>query len=178
MNEISIVDASKTLATYMGWKYFGFNSPESMANPKLKLGWYAIQQQMILHSPKAGFTRLGEDIWGKWKCRNHSELRFFNSWDLLYDVISRIENEDLSEYGYKWTDSDGETHYNNESVNVSIDSDLAYVEINLQLDPPHEIASAGRYDPKDKKEKVFWMLYEAVLKINEIKNYDESKNPA
>lgn len=175
MKEISIAEASKVMAQYLGWEYIGFNSHPEM-DSKLKLGWYAIQQQklhpIILHTPKAGFTQIRENVWGKWKCRNHNELRFYNDWNWIYDLIYKIENEDLSEYNYKWTDDRGE-HNNFSCIEVSVDSRYADVYMTYQLDPPECLSKTGYFDGKEKREKVFWMLYESIVKINEIK----SKNP-
>ena len=176
--ENEITEASKILATYMGYKYYGFNCPESLANPKMKLGWYKIRDKKLLHpallhSSKLSHVFIDENTVGSYVCRLHGELRYWNSYDWLFEVIDKLEKEDLSRYMYSWTDDEDETklQYNFNGVDVWVDSERVCVRINQQLDPGIKIS--GEEDKElPKKQRLFWALVESVKYINELKNRD------
>jgi len=92
-----IKEISKSLAEYLGWKYIGFNSGEK----DLKLGWYKTQKKTgipniieasLLRTHK--FVVLDDDTLGKYVCRSHNELRFYNSYDWLFEVVENLMGDD------------------------------------------------------------------------------------
>jgi len=95
MYNIEITADSKLLALYLGWEYIGF----STSLPKnTKGGWYKnvfspSEGQWHLVHPKSKYTPITDGRYGEWVCRTNSELRFYNSYDWLFEVVSKVEKE-------------------------------------------------------------------------------------
>lgn len=84
----------------------------------------------------------------KYVCRNHKDLRFYNSFDELIPVLNKLTEEDLSEEMYSWErcvegDEEGcetEVCYNFMNIDYNISVEFGtIIEINLELDPAMEI---------------------------------------
>ena len=84
MTQEEIIKGSKLIAEYLGWQYIPFS-----ADLKHKAGWWS-------KVPKTEEDRFFSKINGNdgFICRNHKELRFWNSLDALIPVIQKIEKED------------------------------------------------------------------------------------
>lgn len=91
---MNIAEQSKILAEYLGWKYI----PKAMIYKVSKAGWYVL---LTYHSSPKGATKIGDSYY-KYVCRNHHELRFYNSMDWLIKILDKLTKEDLSEHMYSW----------------------------------------------------------------------------
>jgi len=160
MYNIEITADSKLLALYLGWEYIGF----STSLPKnTKGGWYKnvfspSEGQWHLVHPKSRYSPITDGRYGEWVCRTNSELRFYNSYDWLFEVVNKVEKEDLSEYF-----DDG----NFEAVLVDRMSSGWDVNISLRYDPPIFLYESD-YKFTD-KENLFYSCLAAVKYINERK---------
>jgi hypothetical protein len=97
------------------------------------------------------------------------ELEYHKSWDWLMPVVEKIEDLDLSEYGYQWEGIDGEIEYNNGSICVEIEQDRCWIYMNLQLDPFHtfnEKTSGIRFPTK--LEATYVAVVEFIEYYNEL----------
>ena len=171
---MNIAEQSRLLAEYLGWKYIPSNDLQGFP----KAGWY-----MPLSShreQKVNMKGLGSFIVGKipykYVCRNHHELRFYNSMDWLIKVLEMLTKEDLSEYMYSFErckdrDEEGcetEVCYNFMNIDYYISKEFGtIIEINLELDPSMEI---GRGQGEDIVKNTFNACVEAVECINKIKH--------
>ena len=162
---MNIAEQSRLLAEYLGWKYIPSNDLQGFP----KAGWY-----MPLSShreQKVNMKGLGSFIVGKipykYVCRNHHELRFYNSMDWLIKVLEMLTKEDLSEYVYSFErckDRDEEGCYNFMNIDYYISKEFGtIIEINLELDPSMEI---GRGQGEDIVKNTFNACVEAVEYIN------------
>jgi hypothetical protein len=93
MSSDKIIEGNKLLATFLGWKYFEWNNEDlktfgdGFEKNKQKAGW---------RRPIAPFSTSSEIIARAFKessfvCRKHTELRFYNNWNSLMEVVERIE---------------------------------------------------------------------------------------
>ena len=90
MTQEEIINGSKLIAEYLNWVYIPFEP--NLGN---KLGWFApAPKGLTIISPKQGYPYYIDGVHYKWVCRNHGELRFWNSLDALVPVIQKIEKED------------------------------------------------------------------------------------
>ena len=181
MGESAIVKWSKILAAYLGWKYYGFNCPESIANPKMRLGWYKIRDRklnpLLYNNPKSGYTIIDENTLGAYVTRNHAGLRFFNSFDSLFEVVEKLEKEDLKNYMYTWPSpqDNGQLEYNFQGVRVDRFNGVWDVSVELQLDPAIDISNHEKYKDLPEKEQLFFNLVEAVKWVNNLKSAKNGK---
>lgn len=157
-----IVEGSKLLATYLGWIYVPHNDLQGYS----KSGWWkpftgkfrhdglqsVVDKKSKDHKDKFGSTY--------YVCRSHHELRFFNSYDFLFDVIYKLEKEDLKDYF-------DEGNF----MQVSVDRFDGKWDacVNLNLDPPYWLSSDEHKNLPDRGQ-LFEVLVAAVRKVNEIKN--------
>jgi len=147
---MTIIEGSKILAEYLGWKYYGFN-PES----KIKGGWYKISNNSgLLDLPKSTFIHLEDNIWGKYVCRTHSDLRFYNSYDSLFEVIDKLEKESFPS---TWENN------KHQELKILITEKAVYINLGLRL--LHTDRSG-----LPKKEQLFYALVDAVNFVNKLKN--------
>ncbi len=138
MKENKITEGSKLIAEYLGWKYVPSNDLGNFPKP----GWWEFFEGKLYYH-KSSMTRVGMNGGtGNFICRNHHELRFYNSMDALLPAIKKLEKEDLSEYIYKWTDYEGETRYNFQAITFTLYANGGYSEVELDLDPPYEIVQS------------------------------------
>ena len=165
---MNIAEQSKILAEYLGWKYVPSNDLQVFP----KAGWWS---PLTYHSSPKGATKIGDSYY-KHICRNHHELRFYNSMDWLIKVLEMLTKEDLSEYMYSWErckdrDEDGcetEVCYNFMNIDYYISKEFGtIIEINLELDPVMEI---GRGKGEDIVKNTFNACVEAVEYINKRKH--------
>jgi len=141
MKENKIIEGSKLIAEYLGWKYVPSNDLGNFPKP----GWWEYFENKLYYH-KSGMTRVGMNGGtANFICRNHHELRFYNSMDALLPAIEKLEKEDLKEYVYSW-ESQGETRYNFMNISFTLYSKGGYSEIELELDPPYEISSSFEKD--------------------------------
>ena len=154
----SINEGSKIIAEYLGWKYFPFNDLQGLP----KAGWYKVLERtpdimkfklpsekeveldmnFIKFNAKNGWITVNGNYY-KYICRHHADLRFYNSMDALLEVIEKLEKEDLSENHYKWECIEGEMRNNFQRLSFVLYDKRCYSEIELDLDPPMEIASGN-----------------------------------
>ena len=95
MTQKEIVDGSKLIANYIGWQYIPFDNLQGYSKP----GWWAVKKvngegdlfEYISMENKNHKSKIG---CRNYICRNHGELRFWNSLDALIPVIQKIEKED------------------------------------------------------------------------------------
>lgn len=92
MTQEEIINGSKLIAEYLGWKYIPFNDLQDFP----KAGWYKqAPNNLIIVSPKQGFPIKVKDRFYKYICRKHSELRFYNSMDALLPVIEKLNKDKI-----------------------------------------------------------------------------------
>ena len=165
---MNIAEQSKILAEYLGWKYIPSNDLQGFP----KAGWYVL---LTYHSSPKGATKIGDSYY-KCICRNHHELRFYNSMDWLIKVLEMLTKEDLSEYMYSFErckdrDEEGcetEVCYNFMNIDYYISKEFGtIIEINLELDPAMEI---GRGQGEGIIKNTFNACVQAVEYINKRKN--------
>jgi hypothetical protein len=119
MSKEEIISGSKLIAKYLGFVYIPFSA--DLKN--LKPGWYkvvdatpkmeevtqtsftsgkeeeteikriTIDVNKLRYNTKSGY-KLVEGNYYKFICRNHGDLRFWNSLDALIPIIQKIEKED------------------------------------------------------------------------------------
>ena len=164
---MNIAEQSKILAEYLGWKYIPSNDLQGFP----KAGWWV---PLTYHNSPKDATKIGDEYY-KYICRNHHELRFYNSMDWLIKVLEMLTKEDLSEYMYSFErckdrdeeDCETEVCYNFMNVDYYISKEFGtIIEINLELDPSMEI---GRGQGEDIIKNTFNACVEAVEYINKRK---------
>lgn len=179
MNEI--IEKSKVIAEYLGWMYIPFNDLQGFP----KAGWWQVKERektsvtldsgKIINTTAVGDVMNRKQGWQiidgnyvKFVCRNHSQLRFYNSFDALIPAIEKLESEDLSDYSYKWKDDRG---LNNNFMGIEFmrwhdNSDFV---IEWELDP---ILSIGEGKGEGITKDTFYAVYQAIEYINDLKqNY-------
>lgn len=150
--ESQIVEGSKLLAEYLGYFYAPFNNLQGYH----KAGWYKPATRFSKSNTK------GEKGWATYLVRGNKDLRFFNSYDWLFEVIEKLEKEDLKEYF-------DEGNFMQLSVD-RFDGKWSAC-INLNYDPPRFFLQDEEYLNKlPDREQLFWVLCEAVSRVKEIKN--------
>ena len=118
MESKEIIDGSKLIAEYLGWKYVPSNDLQGhskagyyesiSAKPNLKevtqttykhgeedkavVKTITMDVNRFKYNQKSGWTLVGDKYY-KYVCRKHSDLRFWNSLDSLIPVIQKIEEE-------------------------------------------------------------------------------------
>lgn len=121
MTKEDIINGSKLIAEFLGWKYI----PSNNLQVHSRAGWYetidakpnlkevtqtsykhgeedkAIVKTITMdvnrfkYNQKSGWSLVGGRYY-KYVCRKHSELRFWNSLDALVPVIQKIEKEKVN----------------------------------------------------------------------------------
>ena len=167
LNKQDIVNGSKVLAEYLGWKYIPFSS--NMISYKSG-GWYKYKTPSNLEASglkKSRWIKVEEGLIAKFICRTHSELRFFNDWNDLALVIEKLEKEDLSFAFYEW-ESKNVTRSNFEGIEIDITTKDITVWFNLTTNPPLKISEERKELPK--KQQLFFALVDSVKYINSLRN--------
>ena len=164
---MNIAEQSKILAEYLGWKYVPSNDLQGFP----KAGWY-----MPLSShreQKINMKGLGSFIVDKmpykYVCRNHNQLRFYNSFDELIPVLNKLTEEDLSEYMYSWeqcVEGDEEDCETEVFMNVDYYISVEFGTI-VEINPAMEI---GRGQGEGIIKNTFNACVEAVEYINKRKH--------
>ena len=158
-----IAEQSKVLAEYLGWKYIPSNDLQGFP----KAGWWI---PLTYHSSPKGATKIGDNYY-TYICRNHHELRFYNSMDWLIKVLEMLTKEDLSEYMYSFErckdrDEEGcetEVCYNFMNIDYYISKEFGTI---IEINPAMEI---GRGQGEDIVKNTFNACVEAVEYINKRK---------
>jgi hypothetical protein len=118
MTKEEIINGSKLIAEYLGWQYIPFNDLQGYS----KAGWWRtpiIKQEenplnkIIQEKSKNHKDKLGSRYY---VCRNHSELRFYNSFDAIIPVIQKIEKENKNT----------KIHLNNGGCEISVNKIWEY----------------------------------------------------
>ena len=173
---MNITEQSRLLAEYLGWKYVPSNDLQGFP----KAGWWKFvykknPQGIIPAKSLMGVSNIDNEYY-KYVCRNHHELRFYNSMDWLIKILDKLTKEDLSEYMYSWErcvvgdeeDCETEVCYNFMNIDYYISKEFGtIIEINLELDPAMEI---GRGKGEDIVKNTFNACVEAVEYINKMKH--------
>lgn len=183
MSKQNIIEGSKTIAKYLGWVYIPHNNLQGFS----KAGWFKTRKRvkkeditlplnkdkivvdgMFLQDSakiKSGWFVVN-DMYVKFVCRSHNELRFYNSMDALIPAIEKLENEDLSEFHYEWEDGRG-MHNNFMSLDFNRWHNESHYSIDLELDPAIFIGShKGEGILKD----TFHATVEAINYINNLRD--------
>lgn len=157
-----ILNKSKIIAKYLGWKYIPYAK-----NSNYKFGWYKPTTGLVKGSVR--------DKYGKYwfyVCRNHQQLRFYNSFDALIPAIEKLEAEELKEYFYSWGKGK-EKRYNFMNLSFSRFQGVSDFYVDLELDPPMR-TGVGKNNGIIKD--TFKAVVEAIEYINNLKeNKDEEK---
>lgn len=92
-----VKETSKLLAEYLGWQYVGFNSEEK----DLKPGWYKTRKKIgnpnIIQTAllrKYKLVVLDDETLGEYVCRSDNELRFYNSFGWLFEVVLDLMSDE------------------------------------------------------------------------------------
>jgi len=161
INKQDIINGSKLLAEYLGWKYIPFSTD---LEPYKSGGWYKYlyaPKKFTFLNPKTGFIKIDDKTLAKFICRTHSELRFLNDWNDLALVVEKLEKENLH---FSFDDD------NFEGVEVSRMTGWA-VCINLRYDPCIWISEDFReYRDLPERQQLFFALVDAVNYINDLRN--------
>lgn len=169
MDDNIIIEKSKTLAKYMGLQYIPFNDLQDYPKPGY---WQTTAKtnlpDFIQFNPKNSWVKVG-DKRAKFICRNHSELRYFNDYNSLMEVVSKLEKENLRDYFYKWQEED-EIRYNFEGLEISRFHVKWDVTIWLALDPPMEISKSVKYKDLPDRQQLFFVLVDAIEYINNLRH--------
>lgn len=157
---MDITESSKIIAKYLGWKYAPFNKDNGR-----RPGWYKPSKGIL----KGSVLHEDGKFW-KYVCRNHNQLRFWNSFDALILAIEKLESEELEEYFYSWGEGE-EKRYNFMNLSFSRFQGVSDFFIDLELDPPIRVGdSEGKGIIKD----TFKAVVEAINYVNDLKkNYNE-----
>jgi len=83
-----IVEKSKMIAEFMGWQYVPHNS----LNGFPKAGWWQMltHNSSLISSKHGGNYKDDNGYHYRFICRNHKDLRFYNSMDLLITVLDKF----------------------------------------------------------------------------------------
>ena len=122
MTQKDIVDGSKIIANYLGWQYIPFDNLQGYSKP----GWWQIplldEKGKLFDYMSTEVKNHRSKIGGRYYvCRNHGELRFWNSLDALAPVIQQIEKENMN---IKF-------HLNNNGCEIKIDKSWAHNSFSL-----------------------------------------------
>ena len=122
MTQKDIVDGSKIIANYLGWQYIPFDNLQGYS----KAGWWQIpfldEKGKLFDYVSTEVKNHRSKIGGRYYvCRNHGELRFWNSLDALAPVIQQIEKENMN---IKF-------HLNNNGCEIKIDKSWAHNSFSL-----------------------------------------------
>ena len=158
---MNIVEQSKVLAEYLGWKYIPSNDLQGFP----KAGWWS---PLTYHNSPKDATKIGDSYY-KHICRNHHELRFYNSMDWLIKVLEMLTKEDLKEYMYSWercVEGDEEDCETGVFMNIDYYISVEFGTI-IEINPAMEI---GRGKGEDIVKNTFNACVQAVEYINKRKH--------
>lgn len=166
---MTITEKSKILAEYLCWVYV----PNNDLGEFPKAGWYTPLTSCKPSKHSSSNVKVG-DMYTKYVCRSHNQLRFYNSFDELIPVLNKLTEEDLKEYMYSWEectyeDKEGcelETCYNFEGIGWDVNRGYSQIYIHLALDPTIFI---GECKGEGIVKNTFEACYQAINYINEIK---------
>jgi hypothetical protein len=138
MESKEIISGSKIIAKYLEWRYIPFNDLQGFP----KAGYYKTKPKTVQRNStieidgeirevkidfekimytKNGWVLVGEN-YCKYVCRNHGELRFWNSWDALIPVIEKIEKDFKVKF-----------HINNGGCEVRVGKEWKYSSFKTEL---------------------------------------------
>ncbi len=86
MDDHKILQGNKKFAEYLGYTYYGFK--DAKYKP---FGWK--RQDVATHEK---LTYSGFPCERNFLCRSHNDLKFFNDWNWLMEVVEKIESENFS----------------------------------------------------------------------------------
>lgn len=129
MTKQEIIDGSKTIAKYLGWKYVPF-TPKN----KIKSGYWSPANSFV-----KGLSMHSDGKYWTYVCRKHDQLRFYNNFDSLIPAIEKIESEDLREHYGTWKEPYGDIRSNFRYIEFSRFDGQSSFDIELDLDPSREI---------------------------------------
>lgn len=174
MEKQDIIEGSKIIANYLGWVYIPFNDLQGLTKP----GWYQVATNInslapLVYHTKNGWIKLGDKFY-RYICRNHSELRFYNSMDELIKVIEKIQKDwSVEKYSYSW-EMGSHNYYNFNGFKFNLCNNGAYSQVNWELDPPEEIVKS--FDSKlNWTQNVFKVVVDTILYIDKIKQNNDRK---
>ena len=80
--DTTIRDNNKRIAEFLGWKYFPKVDGERFAGWRKDVEVRTLEMYIKLHGQHNGY----------YLCRNHNDLRYYNSWDWLMEAVEKIES--------------------------------------------------------------------------------------
>jgi len=163
----NISDGNKLIAEFMGFEYIPFNN-----NYEIDPGWWK------KNTPKAfrGKSDIASKVDKKWfLCRNHNQLRYFNSWDWLMEVVEKFESmgydTSLKTHYVRLNPSPSEAYYNTIAY-VSFNSDGYNIFRCMPNDDEydgHVELGGSRTEGINKKQAIWLMVVESIKWVNENK---------
>lgn len=143
MTAEEILEGEKSVASFMGYTYFGHNDPRL---PKgAPPGWKS-------EAKASNFTKFNRIDGNKYLCRSHNQLRYSRDWNWLMEVVNRIDDMVISD--------DPNKHYD---INISKEFTDIYQWEGLQM----KHLSAG--EDNSRKENTF----KAIVDFIKIYNNDQ-----
>lgn len=94
-------------------------------------------------------------------------FKFEEDYNLMFQVIEKLEKEDLTEYFYSWETSDDGRRDNFQGISIDRFDGLWDANIQFQLDPPKEISKT--YKGRKDNEQLFLILRDTVEYVNKLK---------
>ena len=145
-----ITEKSKVIADYLGWRYVPSNDLQGFP----KAGWWKGNC-----NTKEGISYNKINSGCLYVCRNHNQLRFYNSFDALIPAIEKLEKEDLSDY-----------IKNFEYIEFVRDNFTSEIQL---LSHPKPMELIGESKDKGIIKDTFYAVYQAIEYINNLKeNYE------
>lgn len=84
-----IIEGNKLLAEFMDYGYIPFNNDQ-----KFKAGWWKKDTTEKVKLMEPHYTKMGKS---NYLCRNNNELRYYNEWNWIMEVVDKIES-----FGYRF----------------------------------------------------------------------------
>lgn len=83
MTPDEILEGNKLVAQFMGYTYFGHNDPRLPEG--IEPGWKT-------EAKASNFTKIARMQGTKYLCRNHTQLRYYNDWNWIMEVVEKIDS--------------------------------------------------------------------------------------
>lgn len=152
----------KIVAEYLGWRYVPSNDLQGFKKP----GWYRTPKFSELKG--VGLFDFVDGQHWKFITRKVDKYYFKSNLDLLFEVVAKIETEDLKEKFYAWDDGEG-LRFNFCGIDFSIFHGKMEFEVSWDLDPSTTI-SKRKVDYINIGEDLYEMVVEVIEWINIYKN--------
>ena len=160
MDKEYVVNGNKILAYFMGYEYIPYNNPHEW-----RAGWWKRTTHPRFRYPemKGNIPKIGQD-W--YLGRNHHDLRYYNSWDWLMEVVVKLEEQgfttSLKTKYARLNPIDGDYYHYVTQVQWNVGGYVVYS--NLPENESDELLQPilGKLEPITKKQAIFIMLVEGI----------------